>query len=163
MTGFDYTVLVIIGLSVLLAVFRGGLSEIISLAAWVLAFWLAENFAPALADLLPADLPGTKVRLIAAFISIFLGVWFVSALLRITVGQFIKAIGLGPLDRLIGALFGMARGAVIVLALVVVAGLTSVPKLPIWRNAMLSPPFEAAATALKPWLPEPLSKHMLYE
>jgi len=163
MTGFDYTVLAIIGLSVLLSVLRGGLSEIISLAAWVLAFWLAQHFSPELANRLPAEVPGPELRLIAGFIGIFLGVWFVSAILRITVSQFVKAVGLGPLDRVIGAVFGFARGGLIVIALVVVAGMTALPHQPIWRNAMFSPPLEALAGNLKPWLPDALAKQMKYD
>lgn len=163
MTGFDYGVLLVVGISVLLAVLRGGISEIISLAAWILAFWLAQHFTPDVAQRLPPDIPGPEIRLIAGFISIFLGVWFVSALVRITVSQFIKAIGLGPIDRLIGAVFGLARGCLIVVALVILGGMTALPRQAIWRNAMFSPPFEAVAIGLKPWLPVSLAQHMKYE
>lgn len=163
MTGFDYAVLIIVGLSVLLAVLRGGLSEILSLAAWIAGFWLAQRYAADLGGRLPADVPTTELRLIAGFVGILLGVWFVSAIVRITLAQFIKASGLAPVDRVVGALFGVARGCLIVLALVMVAGLTSLPKAPIWRNAMFSPPFEAAALELKPWLPAELGNHIKFE
>lgn len=163
MTGFDYAVLIIIGLSVLLAVLRGGLSEILSLLAWIVGFLLAQRYAADLGARLPPDVPTTELRLIAGFVGILLGVWFVSAIVRITLAQFVKASGLAPLDRLIGAVFGVARGALIVLALVIVAGLTSLPQAPIWRNAMFSPPFEAAAAALKPWLPSELASHIKFE
>ncbi|GAB3249420.1 CvpA family protein [Chitinimonas naiadis] len=163
MTAFDYAVLVIVGLSVLLAVLRGGLSEILSLAAWVLGFWLAQRYASDLGAMLPADVPTTELRLIAGFVGILLGVWFISAIVRITVAQFVKATGLAPLDRLIGALFGFARGILIVLALVIVAGMTSLPRQVVWRDAMFSPPFEAMAIALKPWLPAQLAGHIKFD
>lgn len=163
MTVFDYVVLVVVGLSVLLAVLRGGVSEILSLAAWLLGFWLAQHYAPTVANLLPAEVPSTELRLIAGFIGILLGVWFVSAILRITVSQFVKATGLAPVDRIIGAFFGMARGILMVLALVLVAGMTSLPHQPVWREAMFSPPFEAMALALKPWLPPQFAGHIRFD
>ncbi|WP_374353661.1 CvpA family protein [Chitinimonas sp.] len=163
MTVFDYATLVILGLSVLLAVLRGGVSELLSLAAWVAGFWLAQRYAAHAGALMPAGIPTVELRLIAGFVSILLGVWFLSAIIRVTLAQFIRATGLGPLDRLLGALFGMARGLVIVLALVIVGGLTGLPKQPLWRNAMFSPPLEAAAVSIKPWLPEALAGKLHFE
>ncbi|MEH6458694.1 CvpA family protein [Chitinimonas sp. JJ19] len=163
MTGFDYAVLVIVGMSVLLAVLRGGVSEILSLAAWILGFWLAQRYAATVGAMLPADVPTTELRLIAGFVGILLGVWFVSAIVRITVAQFLKASGMAPLDRFIGALFGLARGVLIVLAMVIVAGLTSLPRENIWRDAMFSPPFEALAVTIKPWLPPQLAAYIKFE
>ncbi|PHV13321.1 CvpA family protein [Chitinimonas sp. BJB300] len=163
MTGFDYAVLIILGLSVLLAVLRGGISEILSLSAWILGFWLAQQYAAELGARLPPEVPTVELRLIAGFLGILLGVWFLSAIVRITLAQFIKASGLATWDRLLGAVFGVIRGALIVLALVMVAGLTSVPKMPIWRDAMFSPPLEASAIALKPWLPPELANHIKFE
>ncbi|WP_269533311.1 CvpA family protein [Chitinimonas sp. BJYL2] len=163
MTVFDYAVLIIVGLSVVLAVFRGGVSEVLSLAAWILGFWLAQRYAGEVAAMLPADVPTDELRLIAGFVGILLGVWFVSAIIRITIAQFVRASGLAPLDRFIGALFGLARGVLIVLAFVIVGGLTSLPRQPMWRNAMFSPPFEALAIALKPWLPVQLAQHIKFE
>lgn len=165
MTVFDYATLVILGLSVLLAVLRGGVSELLSLAAWVLGFWLAQRYADQLGAMLPAAVPAapSPLRLIGGFLGILLGVWFVSAIVRITLAQFIRATGLGPFDRVLGALFGIARGVLIVLALVIVGGLTSLPKQPMWRNAMFSPPFEAAAVAIKPWLPQALASKLHFD
>ncbi|QNM94968.1 CvpA family protein [Chitinimonas koreensis] len=163
MTGFDYAVLAILGISVLLAVLRGGLSEILSLAAWVLGFWLAQRYAATVGAMLPADVPTPELRLIGGFVGILLGVWFVSAIVRITLAQFIKATGLAPVDRLLGAVFGLARGVLITLALVLVAGMTTLPRQPIWRDAMFSPPLEALAATLKPWLPAELASRIKFE
>jgi len=163
MTGFDYAVLAVIGMSVLLAVLRGGVSELLSLGAWILGFWLAQRYAAVVGQYLPAGIPSVELRLIGGFLGILLGVWFISAIVRITLSQFIKAAGLAPLDRFIGALFGIARGLLITIALVIVGGLTSVPKTPFWKNAMFSPPLEAAAVSLEPWLPKELSSRLHFE
>jgi membrane protein required for colicin V production len=162
MTLFDYAVLTIIGLSVLISVLRGGVSEMLSLTAWVLAFFLAQRFADTLSVWLPPEVPTPELRLIAGFAIVFFGVWFVSALVRIAIAQLIKASALAPVDRLIGAVFGFVRGCVIVVALVILGGLTRFPTQPVWRDAMFSPPFEAAALTLKPWLPTVLAERLHY-
>jgi membrane protein required for colicin V production len=163
MTLFDYAVLAIIGLSVLISVLRGGVSEILSLTAWVLAFFLAQRFAEPVSVWLPPEVPTPELRLIAGFAIVFFGVWFVSALVRIAIAQMIKASALALVDRLVGAVFGFARGCIIVIAFVILGGLTRFPTLPIWRDAMFSPPFEAVALKLKPWLPAGLAERLRYE
>ncbi|MES2563193.1 MAG: CvpA family protein, partial [Pseudomonadota bacterium] len=68
-----------------------------------------------------------------------------------------------PEDRLIGGFFGFARGMLIVLIMVLVAGLTPLPRQQVWTEAMLSPPLEAMAGALKPWLPAAVSRYLSYD
>ena len=65
-----------------------------------------------------------------------------------------RAIGLGFVDRLLGAVFGVARGVLIVVIGVLVAGLTTLPQQEWWQNAMFAPPLVAAALSLRPWLPQ---------
>lgn len=163
MTLFDYAVLGILGLSILLSVMRGFLREVMALLSWALAFWLAALYAGDVALMLPQSIPTQQLRMLAAYALVFFLVFVVMSLLSITIGQFLKVLGVGPLDRLLGAVFGFARGMVIVLALVLVAGLTTVPKEPFWRNATFSAPLEALVSGLKPWLPDALRKELKYE
>jgi membrane protein required for colicin V production len=65
----------------------------------------------------------------------------------------ISAAGLTLADRGLGGLFGLARGLVIVLALVLVAGMTKLPQMEFWKDAVLSPLAETAVLTVKPWLP----------
>ncbi len=162
MTVFDYAVLAIIGVSILLSVMRGFLREVMALLAWVVAFWVANLFTDQLAPMLPAAIPTPELRLLAAFVLLFFSVLLVMILLSITVSQFLKLIGIGPLDRMLGAFFGFARGMIIVLVLVLLSGLTNLPKQPIWKNAMLSSPLEALVMQAKPWLPMELKKRLNY-
>jgi membrane protein required for colicin V production len=74
----------------------------------------------------------------------------------------LKAAGLGLLDRLLGAGFGVLRGVLVVLAAVLVAGMTPLPKAVWWRDAMLAPPLETVIIAAKPWLPEDAAKRIRY-
>jgi membrane protein required for colicin V production len=66
-------------------------------------------------------------------------------------------------DRVLGAVFGMLRGMLVVLILVLLGGLTALPRQPVWRDAMLSPPLEAAALTAKLYLPSELSKRIGYD
>mgnify|MGYP001568393555 FL=1 len=163
MTSFDYAALLIVGFSILLSVMRGLLQEVLALVAWVLAFWLASQYASPLATWLPPSVPGESLRYLAAFVGLFFMVWLLSAIVRITLNQFVQAIGFKPIDRLLGAVFGLLRGFLLMLTLVLLAGFTSIPKVATWRNAMFSPLFEQSAHAVKPWLPTTFASRISYE
>jgi membrane protein required for colicin V production len=160
MTIFDYAVLAIVGLSILLSMMRGFLREILSLAGWVAAFFVAKFYTLELAPLLPEAIPTESLRLLAAFVILFLATLLVGSLLAIALSEVFKKIGLGWLDRWLGAVFGLARGVIIVGVLVMLAGLTSIPQDARWRNAMFSAPLEALVTQALPWLPQGVSRHI---
>lgn len=162
MTVFDYAVLFIVGLSILLSVIRGLVREILALLAWVVAFVAANLFGGKLAALLPAEIPGEELRLLAGFVGIFFVVLLLMSLMAMAVSSLVKNAGLGFEDRMLGGLFGLARGALIVLVLVLLAGLTALPKEPVWRNALFSPPLEALAMSAKNWLPGDLARRVTY-
>jgi len=162
MTGFDYAVLAIVGVSVLLSVIHGLVRELLSLASWVVAFLVAQFFASAIAPLLPAAIPGEQLRLLAAFLAVFLVVLFAMTLAAIAISSIVRRVGLGFADRAFGAAFGLVRGLAIVLSAVLLAGLTALPREPWWRHAMLSAPLEALANSVKVWLPYDLARHISY-
>jgi membrane protein required for colicin V production len=163
MTIFDYAVLLIVGLSILLSVMRGLVREVLALLAWVVAIWLATAYATDIARLLPGSIPNDSVRMLAAFVILFLGALLLMSLVTMTLGELVKSLGLGVMDRSLGAVFGLARGVLIVTVLVLLAGLTTLPKQPLWRSAMFSAPLEAFAQSVTPWLPEDLRKRISYE
>ena len=121
MTTFDWVVLCIIALSTLLAFFRGVVRELVATIAWVLGVVGAITFTPVLAALLP-DLPGyPAVRYIVAFALIIIGALLVGALIAWPLSNAVRAAGLGFVDRFLGSIFGILRGAAFVLAFVLVA------------------------------------------
>ena len=121
MTLFDYSVLFILITSVIISTMRGLIREILSLAAWVIAFLVANAFGVALAQYIPWA--GHSVRLVIAFIALFLGVHLLMWIVALAIDGMLKATGLKLVDMGLGSLFGLARGCVIVLAL---SGLTFV-------------------------------------
>ncbi len=163
MTVFDYAVLGIIGVSVLLSLLRGFVREFLGLASWVIAALAAKTYAVSVAMMLPASIPNQGLRMVAGFAIVFLGILLVASLLAIAISELFKQVGLGWLDRSLGTLFGVARGLLIVGVLVLLGGLTSLPQDPRWRNAMFSSPMEAMVLACKPWLPQELTKHLKYD
>ncbi|WP_137937846.1 CvpA family protein [Chitinivorax sp. B] len=163
MTPFDYGVLLIVGFSVLLSVMRGLLRELMALASWVVAFFVARNYTTEVTPLLPDSIPSEELKLLAGFLGLFLGSLLIMTLLTIALAEVIKVVGLSGADRVLGAIFGLVRGCFIVVVLVLLAGLTSLPREPMWKNAMFSPVFEAVALAVKSWLPDGLAKHIKYE
>ena len=163
MTGFDYVVITIVLASVLLGVWRGVVGEIIALAAWVLAFFAAKWWGAEVAQLFFTGLiADPALRIVAAWVTVFVAVLILMALVRLAVRGLLKALGLSLSDRLLGIIFGLARGLIIVFVLVAVAGMTSVPKERWWREAYFSAPLETAVLAGMPWLPPEVSKRIRF-
>ncbi len=162
MTIFDYLVLFVLIASVVISTLRGLVKEILSLLGWVVAFVVANAYGAALAPLLPEVIPGATARLIVAFIALFLGVRILMGLLSLAIGAVVEATGLSLADRGLGGLFGLARGIVIVLAGVILCGMTAIPQQVFWQDALLSPIAESGARTVKPFLPAALAQHVNY-
>lgn len=162
MTIFDYCVLFILICSVIISTMRGLVKEMLSLAGWVVAFVLANAYCASLATLLPAIVPGAAVRLMLAFVALFIGVRVLMGLLTLALDALITASGLTLADRGLGGLFGLARGMLIVLAGVILCGMTAIPQQPFWKNALLSPLAETAARTIKPYLPAAYAQHVQF-
>jgi len=160
MTLFDYLVLFILITSILISFMRGIVREILSLASWVIAFLVANAYGVKLAGFIP--LANESFRLIAAFIALFIGVHLLMWILAMAIDSVIKASGLKLVDRGLGTLFGAARGCVIVLALMLVCGLTSLPQQPFWRDALSRPAIESVALSIKPHLPGTYARYVRF-
>ncbi len=160
MTLFDYVVLFILIASVVISTLRGLVREILSLLSWVVAFVLANAYGAELAPMLPSLIPGQAVRLMVAFVALFLGVRILMGLLSMAIGALVTATGLTLVDRGLGGLFGLGRGIVIVLAAVIVCGMTAIPQQAFWKEALLSPIAESGARTVKPFLPAALAQQL---
>ena len=163
MTLFDHAVLTITGFSVLLGVLRGFTREVIALASWGIAFVAASVYGGALAPLLARQIPDDSWRVLAAFVAVFFVVLIVMSLIALSISKLIKSAGLGFEDRLLGSFFGLARGLLVILVLVLLAGLTALPRQTVWKDAMLSAPLEQLAVIVKQWLPQDWAKYITYD
>ncbi len=162
MTLLDYAVFAIVGFSVLLSIIRGLVREVLALAAWAIAFVVAWLFGGELAALMPDEIPTMELRLLAGFATVFFLVLLAMSLVAVAASQLVKSAGLSVEDRMFGAVFGLARGLLVVMALVLAAGATSLPAEPVWREATLRPLLERAALGVRDWLPPAIGQHIKY-
>ena len=162
MTIFDYLVLFVLICSIVISTLRGLVKEALSLASWITSFIVANAYGEALAQLLPDVIPTYSLRLIAAFVILFIGTRILMSLLSMAIAALIKASGLNLVDRGLGGLFGLARGLVIVLAAVLLCGMTAIPQQRFWKEALLSPLAEIIARTAKPFLPGSFAQHVQF-
>lgn len=162
MTVFDYVFLGILALSAAIGVWRGLVSEVMALVAWVLALFLAWRYAHMAAPLFSSWIVEPAWRHVAGFTTLFVAVLLVAALLRFLLRELLRAIGLGPADRLFGAFFGLVRGLAIALVIVLLGGLVGISREPWWSNALFAPPLETAVIAAKPWLPDAVADRVRF-
>ncbi len=159
MTGFDYAVIGVVSLSLLLGLWRGFVHEVLSLLGWPLAFLMSWQLAGKVAPLLPGN---DEARSALAYVLVFVATLILWAVLVWIFVQLIKAAGLGVLDSFLGGLFGVLRGALIILILVLLAGMTDIPKQAFWRHAKFSRTAEEAALLARPMLPDNVAKRIHY-
>jgi membrane protein required for colicin V production len=162
MTWLDYAILVVLLASVAWGVWRGLVREVISVAAWVLAFLGANMLAEPLGEKLSGALPTPEIRVLVAFIAVFIVILVICALLSRQLTMLAKAAGLAELDRMLGGVFGLARALLVLLAFALLAGLTALPRQPAWRNSVCGEPLAQAALALRPWLPRTFAGRLRY-
>ena len=159
----DFFILGLIGLSVLVSLWRGFIKEALSLTTWVVAFLVALTFSDPFADLLKPWISLPSARAAAAMAGLFIAVLVLGALVGFLAGQLVEKTGLGGTDRVLGTVFGVARGAMIVAALVLLAGLTALPQDPWWQSSQLLPHFERLALWLADFLPSDVAANVTFE
>lgn len=162
MTVFDYVLLAIVVLSALVGLWRGLVSEVVALLAWIVALGAAWLYASNVASMLGSYIAEPAWRQVAGFALIFVGVLLLAAILRFLLRELLRAAGLGPADRMFGTLFGVARGLAIAFVLVLVGGMLGMAKEPWWAGSLFAPPLETAVIASKPWLPEVVAERIRF-
>ena len=163
MTAFDFIAVVVVAISVGFSIWRGLVREVLALLSWILAFWLAKLFAAVVAGWLPSSWSHQGLRIAIGFVAVMLVSVLVLSLLSMLVVHLVKVAGLTASDRMLGAVFGLLRGVLIVVILVLLGGMTSEPREPYWRHALLSRPLEKMALWAKPWLPEDIARRVSFE
>lgn len=156
----DYIIIGVLGLSVMVGLWRGLASEILSLAIWVAAFWVAWVFGPVLAVRLEPLIHTPALRIIGAYALCFVAVLVLGALLRYVVQRLIYGIGLGGLDRVLGAVFGLARGVLLVILAVFLVGFTTFTHESWWQQSILLPHFRQAAVWMEQRTPADVGKYL---
>jgi len=156
----DGALWLVLAFSVVLGALRGLVREVIALASWLLAFVWAQVHAETVAEWLPAGVSVPVVRLAAGFALIFIGVAVAGALLAWVLGRFVQAVGLRPIDRMLGAGFGLARGVVLLLGVTLMVVALGVHVHPVWTGSETAVLLSNALLKLKPLLPGALAGYL---
>ena len=163
MTWLDYAVIGVFAVSLVLGAWRGLVREFVSILGWVIAFLAANLLAGPVGPAMPELIPSPELRVAAAYVAIFFTALIVVSLAGLVLSKVVSAVGLGGIDRLMGALFGAARGVLIVVAAALLAGLTSAPRQAYWRDSASGPLLTQVAVMLKPLLPQTLVERLRYD
>ena len=160
MTTLDWIFATVLLVSLLLGAWRGLVYEVLSLLGWVASFFAAQWFAPQVAEMLPLWSTSETLRYAGAFVLVFITVLIVAALLAALLKKMVDAAGLRPVDRTLGAAFGVLRGMLLLLAATVVVNMTALKSSPVWQESNGAGLLTASLGSLKPLLPEPFAKYL---
>ena len=162
MAWLDIVIIAIILLSAGISLVRGFVKEAFSLAIWVLAFWLSWSFFRDLEVPLRQWIGSPTARLGIAFGLLMIATLTVGGLVNYLIVQLVERTGMSGTDRLIGMVFGAARGILLVAVLVLLAGLTPLPREGWWVESNLAGYFEEMAFWLRDLLPPELAERFRY-
>lgn len=160
MTYIDWILLGILVLSFAIGALRGLVFEVLSVFVWIAAFVLAQWFAPEVAAKLPMAGTAQSLRYAAGFVLVFVGTAFVAGLLVQLIKKMVAAVGLRPVDRTLGAIFGLLRGAILLLAIAVVINMTALRSQADWQASQGATMLTELLTRLKPLLPQDFGKYL---
>ena len=133
-TAVDWAIIVVLGLSILLSLWRGFVREAVSLAGWIAAFVIANMFVGEMAAFLQQWIANVTGRYVAAYALLFAGMLMVAGIAGKLSAQVVKVTGLTLLDRLLGTVFGFVRGIIIVLVVVYVLRQLAPPQNLLWLD-----------------------------
>ena len=160
MAALDWVFLTVLAASLLIGAWRGLVFELLSLAGWVVAFFAAQWFADAAGAWLPMGEADAAWRHVAGFVVVFVAAVFACGLLAWLLKKLVDAVGLRPADRALGALFGVLRGGLGLLAVAAVAAWTPLHEADWWQQSQVAPWMVQMLQGLRPALPEEFGRHL---
>lgn len=162
MNALDCAVLVFLLICLGAGFIRGAIRELVYILGWVVGFMLAQTFAADAAKLLAEWMNEPLGRYVLAWLLIFLSVLMLFSLIGSLIAGAVRKLGLGGLDRLGGVAIGAAKGALVLILLAMMAGLTTIPSSTLWKQSTLSPWLERAALQAKQLLPADLAARITF-
>lgn len=160
MAALDWIFGVVLLASILLGAWRGLVFEVLSLISWVAAFGLAQWLALDAAHYLPLTGSSDMVRYAAGFVLVFVVAVMLGSLVAVVVKKLMSAVGLRPVDRVLGAVFGSIRGVLLLLLATVVVGMTPMKSSAAWQESAGAAAASEVLKGLKPVLPSDLEKFL---
>ena len=160
MAATDWILIAALAASMLLGALRGLVYEVLSVMGWIAAFLLAQWFSPDVAEKLPMQNSGEALRYAAAFVLVFVASVFLAGLISALMKKIISVVGLRPVDRMMGAIFGLFRGLILLLALSVVVHMTPLQESDWWLESQGGPMLMTLLKGLRPMLPEKFGAYL---
>ncbi|MEN9904564.1 MAG: hypothetical protein RLZZ555_1129 [Pseudomonadota bacterium] len=159
MAAVDLFLLLLLIASVLLGMWRGLVYELFSIAGWVTAFLLAQWLAGWAGARLPLNDFSEPLRYAAGFVLVFVLSAFGAGLLSWLISKLVESVGLNPVDRVLGAGFGLLRGLVMLLALALVVNMTPLKQQEVWQASVLAHSLDQGLHLLKGTVPQSLGRY----
>ena len=163
MIWIDYAILAIVGISGVISLMRGFVREALSLVGWIAAFWIAIAFSGSGAALLDGYVTEHSWRVAIAFAILLVVVLVASGIVLRMAGTVVEKTGMSGTDRSLGIVFGVLRGIVVTGLLVLLAGLTALPRAPWWSQSLLLPNFVEFAQEIGTYLPVDVRRELDFE
>ena len=160
MASTDWILIAVLSASMVLGAWRGLVYEVLSVLGWIAAFLMAQWFAPDVAEQLPMKNSDQTLRYAAAFVLVFIVSVFVAGLISALMKKIISVVGLRPVDRILGATFGLFRGLILLLALSVVVQMTALQESDWWLESQGGPMLMTLLKGLRPMLPEKFGAYL---
>lgn len=160
LSALDWICAALLLASLLLGAWRGLVFELLSIAGWVVAFVAARWAAPVVGDWLPMGSSPEPLRYAAGFVIVFIAVAFLCGMLASLARHAAKALGVRPVDRVFGALFGVVRGVLVLVVLAALVLMTPMRDEPWWRESLSASWLEMTLLWLHPLLPDSFGKYL---
>ncbi len=156
----DWVFVAVLAVSFVVGAWRGLVYEVLSVLSWIAAFVVAQWLAPDAAALLPVERAPEAGRYAVGFVVVFIAVVFAGGLLAWLTKKLVDSVGLRPIDRGLGALFGLLRGAVLLLVVAIVINMSPARRAVWWTESTGAQWSLATLKGLKPMLPEQFGRYL---
>jgi membrane protein required for colicin V production len=156
----DWVLMGVLLLSMALGAWRGLVYEVLSVLGWVASFVIAQLYAATVGQMLPMSGATDALRYAAGFVLTFIASAFAAGLLAWLAKKLIETVGLRPVDRTLGAFFGLLRGIVILLAATTAVLMTPLKEGEWWKQSAGAGILSATLKAVKPILPSEVGQYI---
>lgn len=163
LNSFDYLMIVVLVAFAIVGAIRGFVLEMLSLVLWPLSAFIAWLFAEQVASYFQSLISDPQLRVVAAFLAVFLIVFIVGTIVVYFIHRALPLRGVFRKPNvLLGGLVGILRGAIVILIVFLVAGVTSLPQRPWWRESVMAPYFQKAAVTVSAYIPRDIARHIRF-
>ncbi len=162
MIWIDFTFIALIFVFFVAGLLRGFAKEVFSLAFWVLAVWVSLMFSRDFSVFLGPTISHQLLRIVASFMALFAITLSLGGLIGFLLSLLTKKTGLTFIDRFWGMVLGIIRGVIVVTVIVLLAGLTPLPKDSWWKDSTLIPPFQLLAVWLRDHFSPGMAEYISY-